>query len=66
MAVEMELWIIFHYQQNFILGLKAKNLPNEKVQFHLKVNLFLELGIDFLTDFLLKLSDVDWSSAAYQ
>ena len=36
--------------------LKAKNWPNEKVQFHLKINLFLELRIDFLTDFFLKLS----------
>ena len=42
------------------IGLRSRNSPDEKVAFHLKINLFLELGNDFLTNFLLELSeDVD-------
>jgi hypothetical protein len=54
MAVEMELHFV---QQNLYYWVKAKNPPNEKVAFHLKINLFLELGIDFLTNILLELSE---------
>lgn len=45
-----------HFVQQNLYWIKAKNWPNEKVAFHLKINLFLELGIDLLTNFLLELS----------